>query len=349
MMPTRARPTAIARRRRRELAGGIVSLAVVGALPLVLHDTYTRNLLIMTVLFAGLAQAWNILGGYCGQVSLGHALYFGVGAYVSTLLLLRLGLPPSVGLFAGGAVAAVAALLVGWPCFRLSGHYYAIATLVVGQIGYLLFLNWDWAGAASGLNVPYHRALGESWVWLQFRIDKVPYFLAVLAFAAIAWLVAWVIEGSRWGYSWRAVKDDPIAARSLGVRVLPSKMAAAAISGFLTGAGGALYAQYIGYIDPDSVLALTLSILIPLPAVLGGLGTLWGPLVGAALLTPLSELSRSYLGGSGSGVDLVLYGALIMLVALLRPQGLVGLARRRPALPEDGAGDVARDVDASAA
>jgi branched-chain amino acid transport system permease protein len=321
--------TSIARRRRRELLAGAIVLALTAALPLVIHDTYTRNLLIMTVLFAGLAQAWNIIGGYCGQISLGHALYFGIGAYVSTGLLLGAGLPPSIGLFAGGAVAAIAALLIGWPCFRLSGHYYAIATLVVGQIGYLLFLNWDAAGAASGLSIPYRRALGDSWLWLQFRIDKVPYFLAMLAFAAVAWITAWMIEGSRWGYAWRAVKDDPIAARSLGVHVLPSKMAAAAISGFLTGVGGALYAQYIGYIDPDSVLVITLSILIPLPAVLGGIGTLWGPMIGAALLTPLSELSRSYLGGSGSGIDLVIYGALIMAVALLRPQGLAGLFARR--------------------
>jgi branched-chain amino acid transport system permease protein len=121
------------------------------------------------------------------------------------------------------------------------------------------------------------------------------------------------------------VKDDVIAARSLAVRAFRSKMVATAISGFLTGAGGAIYAQYVGYIDPDSVMALSLSILISLPAVLGGVGTLWGPIVGAAVLIPLSEVSRSYLGGSGRGVDLMIYGGLIVLVALLRPQGLVSL------------------------
>jgi branched-chain amino acid transport system permease protein len=312
----------ITRRRRREILVGAVLLAVLAVLPLPIKDVYTQNLIIITVLFAGLAQAWNILGGYCGQISLGHALYFGAGGYVSTLLFVNAGIPPSIGMFAGGLVGGLAALLVGWPCFRLSGHYYAIATVVVGEIGYLLFLNWDYVGGATGVYVPFK---GESWATLQFRTAKLPYHYLVLAFAACTWLAAWLIEGSRWGFAWRAVKDDVVAARSLGVRVFPSKMAAAAISGCFTGIGGAIYAQYVGYIDPDSVLAGHFSILIALPAVLGGVGTLWGPFLGAAVLLPVSELSRSYLGGSGRGVDLMLYGGLIVVVALARPQGLVSL------------------------
>jgi branched-chain amino acid transport system permease protein len=315
----------ILRRRRSELVGGAAVLLALAVLPLPIGDVYTQNLIIITILFAGLAQAWNILGGYCGQISLGHALYFGFGAYVSTLLFVRLGIPPAFGMLAGGAVGGLGALLVGWPCFRLSGHYYAIATVVVGEMGWLLFLNWDFVGGATGIYVPFK---GDSWAALQFRTAKLPYHYLVLGFAAATWIAAFLIEGSRWGFAWRAVKDDFVAARSLGVRIFPSKMAAAAISGFFTGMGGAIYAQYVGYIDPDSVMAGTLSILIPLPAVLGGVGTLWGPLVGAALLIPVSELSRSYLGGSGRGVDLMIYGALIVVVALARPQGLVSLFGR---------------------
>ena len=320
--PAAPRPNAILRRRRRELVIGIVVLLLAAAAPWATGDVYTRNLLILIVLYAGLAQAWNVLGGYCGQISLGHALYFGLGGYVSTLLLVRLGVPPTLGMWAGGAVGGVSALLVGWPCFRLSGHYYAVATVVVGEIGYLLFLNWDVVGAASGLYVPIAQ---PSLLYLQFGISKLPWFYVALAFAALCWGVAFLVEGSRWGYSWRAVKDDVVAARSLAVRIFPSKMAAAAISGGLTGVGGAIYAQYVGYIDPDSVMSGSLSILIALPAVLGGVGTLWGPLLGAAVLIPVSELSRSFLGGSGSGVDLMLYGGLIMTVALARPAGLVSL------------------------
>jgi branched-chain amino acid transport system permease protein len=317
---------AILRRRRTELVAGAAVLLALVVLPLPIGDVYTQNLIIITILFAGLAQAWNILGGYCGQISLGHALYFGFGAYVSTLLYLRLGIPPAIGMFAGGVVGGAGALLVGWPCFRLSGHYYAIATVVVGEIGWLLFQNWDFIGGATGVYVPFN---GESWVALQFRTAKLPYHYIVLGFATATWLAAFLVEGSRWGFAWRAVKDDMVAARSLGVRVFPSKMAAAAISGFFTGMGGAIYAQYVGYIDPDSVIAGALSILIPLPAVLGGVGTLWGPLVGAAVLIPMSELSRSYLGGSGRGVDLMIYGGVIVVVALLRPQGLVSFLGRR--------------------
>jgi branched-chain amino acid transport system permease protein len=318
---------AITRRRRRQGWTGLVLLALVLPVPLFVHDVYTQNLIIITVLYAGLAQAWNILGGYCGQISLGHALYFGVGAYVSTLLCVRLGVPPTLGMFAGGAVAGALALLVGWPCFRLSGHYYAIATLVVAEIGHLLFLNWDFVGADQGIYIPFH---GESLIALQFRTSKVPFHVLATLFAALCWLVAWRLEGSRWGFFWRAVKDDPVAARSLAVRVFPSKMAAALISGGLTGLGGAIYAQYVGYIDPDSVLSPGISILIALPAVLGGVGTLWGPILGSAVLTPVSELTRSYLGGGGRGIDLMIYGALIMLVALARPAGLVSLFGVRP-------------------
>jgi branched-chain amino acid transport system permease protein len=316
---------AITKRRRLELVVGAVVLAILAVLPLPIRDVYTQNLIILTILYAGLSQAWNILGGYCGQISLGHGLYFGIGAYVSTMLFVNAGISPIFGMFVGGAVGSVVALLVGWPCFRLSGHYYAIATVVVGEIGYLLFLNWNFVGAATGVYVPFH---GSSWMDLQFRITKLPFHYIVLAFAAVTWIVAWVLEGSRWGYSWRAVRDDVTAARSLAVRVFPSKMAAAAISGFFTGLGGAIFAQYVGYIDPDSVLSANISILVALPAVLGGVGTLWGPLIGAAILIPTSELTRSYIGGAG-GLDLMIYGALIVAVSLLRPAGLVSLIGSR--------------------
>lgn len=313
----------ILRRRRRELLVGAVVLLLLTLMPLVVRDVYTQNLIIITLLFAGLSQAWNVLGGYCGQISLGHALYMGIGAYVSTLLFVKAGIPPTLGMFAGGAVAGLCALLVGWPCFRLSGHYYAIATVVVGEIGYLLFQNWEFVGAAMGVYVPVGGP--DSIVNLTFRTSKLPFHEVAVIFVAVTWIVAFLIEGSRWGFSWRAVRDDVVAARSLAVRVFPSKMAAAAISGGLTGVGGAIYAQYVGYIDPDSIMAGHLSILIALPAVLGGVGTLWGPLLGAAVLIPLSELTRSYLGSSGQGADLMIYGGLIMAVSLLRPAGLVSL------------------------
>lgn len=330
MVPTNT----VLRRRRQELILGGVLLAVLALLPLAITSDYLRGLIVLTLLYAGLSQGWNILGGYCGQISLGHALYFGIGAYVSTVLYVDYAIPPTLGLFAGAALAGLAALLVGWPCFRLSGHYYAIATLVMGLIALLLVNNWDFVNAARGITIPFRH---PSLVALEFRFPNFPFQYVMLAYAAIAWLIAWIVEGSRWGFVWRAVKDDAVAARSLGVRIFPSKMAAAAISGGVVGVGGALYAQYVGFIDPDSGLGLSLSVLIALPAVVGGVGTLWGPLLGAAVLIPVQQLSGAWLGGAGNGVDLMFYGALIIALALLRPQGLVSLFGRRPAQPAEEA------------
>ena len=322
-------------RRRRELWLGFVVLVVLAALPFGVGNAYLRGLIVLTLLYAGLSQAWNILGGYCGQISLGHALYFGIGAYTSTLLFTRLGISPLLGMFAGGGLAGFAAFLVGLPCFRLSGHYYAIATLVIGMMAALLAANWDFINAAQGITIPFH---GESWANLAFRTAILPFHYVMLAYAALIWFVAWLIEGSRWGVSWRAVKDDVAAARSLGVSIYPSKLAAAAISGAATGIGGALYAQYIGFIDPDSTLDLSLSVLIALPAVVGGIGTLWGPLLGAAVLIPVQQLSVAWLGSAAGGIDLMVYGALIMALALARPEGLVSFFHIRASRGATGHG-----------
>jgi branched-chain amino acid transport system permease protein len=320
-----------ARRRGVSIVGAILIAAVTALLPLFVTDVYTLNILILTLMFVALSQSWNILSGYCGQISLGHALFFGLGAYVSTILFTKFGIVPWIGMAAGGALSAAIAIVLGYPCFRLRGHYFTIATVVIAEIGYLLFLNWNWVGAALGIQIPIRR---DSWLLLQFPRDKVPYFYLALVFACATWFVTWIVEDSKWGYWWRAVKDNPEAAESLGVVVFQSKMAAAAVSAFFTSIAGSFYAQFVGYIDPESVMTFQISLLMALPAVLGGLGTLWGPAVGGVILIPLNELVRSYLGGSGAGIDLIIYGLLIIVISLARPQGLVSLfaARKRPAL-----------------
>ncbi|HLI14007.1 MAG TPA: branched-chain amino acid ABC transporter permease [Alphaproteobacteria bacterium] len=306
----------------RDLPLGAVVLVVLCLLPLAIRQPFDQNILILAVMYTALAQAWNLLGGYCGQVSLGQALFFGIGAYASTILFTRYGVSPLLGMLVGGALAALVALAIGWPCFRLRGHYFVIATIVVAETGYLLFLNWDWAGAATGILIPIAK---DSFVNFQFQTSKLPYYYGILVIAAVLWLFCYWIERSKWGFYWRAVKSSPEAAESLGVRIFRYKMAAAAASAFFTGICGSFYAQYVSYIDPDSVMALSVSILISLPAVLGGIGTLWGPAVGAAVLIPMSELVRAYLGGTGQGTDLIIYGVLIMGVAALEPEGLCGL------------------------
>jgi len=301
---------------------GAAVLALVLAVPLSIRDPFFQNILILTALYTALSQAWNLLGGYCGQVSLGQALFFGIGAYTSTILFTRYGVSPLVGMMLGGLLAALVGLAVGWPCFRLRGHYFVIATIVVAETGYLLFLNWDWAGAATGILIPFK---GESIVDFQFQTSKLPFYYGIVTIAAVLWLFSYWIARSKWGFYWRAVRGNPDAAESLGVRIFRYKMAAAAASAFFTGICGSFYAQYVSYIDPDSVLTFNQSVLISLPSVLGGIGTLWGPAVGAVVLIPMSELVRAYLGGTGQGTDLIIYGALIMAVATLKPEGLCGL------------------------
>ena len=310
--------------RRRQLIVAAIVFAAIALVPRLVSDVYMMNVLILTLLFAALSQSWNLLGGYCGQVSLGHALYFGIGAYATSLLFVNFGITPWGGLLVGGIAAALIALALGYPCFRLKGHYFSIATIVIAEIGLLLFHNWDYAGAALGIQWPFGP---DSWWTLQFARDKAPYFYFALGLFAVTWLSTFAIVESRWGYWWRAVKDNAEAAESLGVTIFHSKMAAAAISAFFTAVGGGFYAAFVSYIDPESVMHFRFSLLMALPAVLGGVGSLWGPAVGALILIPLAELTRSYLGGSGSGLDLVIYGGLIMIVSLTKPEGLLSFIR----------------------
>ncbi|PDT90284.1 amino acid ABC transporter permease [Bradyrhizobium sp. Y36] len=314
-----------AARRRRDLIIAAVLAAIAALTPLFVKDVVVQNILILTLMYAGLSQSWNILSGYCGQISLGHALYFGLGAYTTELLFMKFGVLPWFGMLAGGVVSALIAMGLGYPFFRLRGHYFVIATIVIAEIGLLLFHNWEWAGAAMGITIPIR---GDSWLKFQFLRTKLPYFYFALALCCLAWFVTWWLEDSKWGFWWRAVKDNPDAAESLGVDVFNSKMGAAAVSAFLVAVGGSFYAQFVSYIDPESVMGFQFSLLMALPAVLGGIGTLWGPVLGAAILIPLTELTRFKFGGSGRGVDLIVYGTLIVLISLALPRGLLSLFAR---------------------
>jgi branched-chain amino acid transport system permease protein len=308
------------------LALGVALLAAVLLFPAFVTLPYPRDVLIRIFLFATLAQAWNILAGYCGQISLGHAIFFGTGAYTSGVFVARDVASPWAAMLVGALLAVVLSQVVGAPVFRLRGHYFAIATIAVGEIVHILAVNWDFIGAARGLYIPIKRP--DSLVNFQFHQSKAVYYYIVLGLLLLGLGVTRLIERSRLGYYFRAVREEQDAAASLGVPVARTKRVAFAISAALTAACGTFYAQYLLFIDPESVLPLSLSILICLVAVLGGVGTLWGPLVGAVVLIPLGEVTRIYLGGTGKALDLVIYGALIMIVSVVQPAGLVGIARR---------------------
>jgi branched-chain amino acid transport system permease protein len=316
-------------------AGGIAIL------PLLVTSPSALNTAIIMLMVAQLGVAWNLLGGYAGQVSLGHAAFFGCGAYVSSWLLLHFGLSPWLGILAGGAVAAAFSLLVGWPCFRLKGHYFAMATIAVGEIVQAVVTNWDALGGAVGLYLPVTET---GWRALAFN-TKVPYYYIALALLLLTLLVNWAVVRSHVGYYLRAIKDEPDAARSLGVSLTRYKLVAIALSSALTAAGGTLYAQKELYIDPGSVLPTSLSIKIALVCILGGVGTLLGPVVGAVVLTAIEEGSRTLFGGTGRGTDLIIYGVIIVLVAVFRPAGILGLIEGRGPRPPSVRPEAEREVE----
>jgi branched-chain amino acid transport system permease protein len=297
------------------------------AYPFVFNTPFPHHLMIMIFLNALMAQSWNILAGYCGQISLGHAVFFGIGAYSSAFLFTTHGISPWLGMLVGVAIAAAVAALIGVPTFRLRGHYFAIATLVIGEAVQIVFLRWNYFGAASGMWLPIVRE--DPLLNFQFNTTKVPYYFIALGFLALACLFVWYLDRSKLGYYFRAIREEPEAASSLGVNIALFKSIA--------------YAQYVLVIDPDSVFPLTLSIMVVLMAVMGGVGTLWGPIIGAAVLVPLSEMTRIYFGGTGGAVDLMIYGALIVLICIFKPDGLISvgkaLLRKRPGMEGAGHGD----------
>jgi branched-chain amino acid transport system permease protein len=279
-----------------------------------------QNIAILILMAAQMGVAWNIVGGYAGQVSLGHAAFYGLGAYTSTLLLTQFGLNPWLAMLAGGILAAAISLVIGWSCFRLKGHYFTMATIAVAEIVQIVFTNWEFAGAAVGLTIPMDK---QGWGAFIFS-SKVPYYYIALGLLLATLLVNFIIDKSYLGCYFRAIKDEPDAARSLGVNLSRYKQIAFAISSFFTALGGSLYAQKELYIDPASVLGTGLSIKMALVAILGGIGTLFGPVIGAGVLTMIDEVTRAMFGGSGRGTDLVIYAALIIVIAVYYPTGVMG-------------------------
>ncbi len=322
----------------------LVLLALAVAYPHIFARPFLQRMGILIMLWALLGLAWNIIGGYGGQVSLGHTIFFGLGAYTSTVLLTRWHISPWIGMIAGAAVAAMVAVIIGWPTFRLQGHYFAIATIAAGEIFAILFRNWDFVGAAVGIYLPVER--GDRLVAFQFHESKLPYYYIGLALVIVAVIVTYAVEHSRMGYYLRALRADQDAARSLGVPITRYKLYAMVISAVLTAIGGTFYAQFVLYISPNTAFALMLSVQMCLVAVLGGLGTISGPIIGTLILIPMAEYTRVLLGGRGGGLHLMIYGLLIVLVSVLQPSGLMGfwqqMTKRRRRAKVARAGEGAR-------
>jgi len=268
-----------------------------------------------------MSQAWNILGGYCGQVSFGHSVFFGIGAYGAGMAVVTYGLTPWPGALAGALLAAIVAMAISYPCFRLKGHYFAIATFAIVEIFNRLFMVWYWVGGALGLDYPIIEEGWKNFMW--FRTKTQYYYGAFGLFIIVFSFVRWM-EGHKLGYYMRAVRDGQEAAESLGVNSTSVKLTAIAISAFLAALCGAFFVQYNLRVDPPMVMSLDMSMRFVLITILGGLGTLWGPLLGAAILIPLQEYTRAIWGGLGGGVDLIIFGILIILIVTRQPKGVMG-------------------------
>ena len=307
---------------RAPQAVALVVLAVVMLmLPQIVSNSFAIDIFIRILLFAFIGVAWNLMGGYAKQLSLGHAAYFGLGAYTSTLMQIDFGISPWIGMVVGGVVAMIASLPIGWLCFRLRGPYFTIATIATAQVLMLIFLKFrDFAWGAEGTTIPN---LGDAPLMMQFD-DKSSYYYVVLGLLAIALAITAWVERSWVGYYLLAIGEDEDAAEAIGVDGPKMKRLIYLISAFLTGLAGTFYTQYIYFIDPTTAFSFNISIEAALVSIVGGIGTLWGPVIGTIVLETTSALLQSWLGNSIAGIQLTVYSLILMGIILWRPTGIMG-------------------------
>ncbi len=298
------------------MAAGVILVI----LPHFIGDYYV-HLVTMILLFGYLGVAWNILGGYAGQFSFGHAAFFGIGAFTSTLLQIHAGVNPWIGIFLAGVAGLLLGLFIGSLSFRygLRGPYFALAMLALAEMLRLLAVQWMSVRYPLGIVIPLK---GDSFWDFQFS-SRVPYYYIILSMLAIVLYLIRVIEGRRIGSYFKAIRENENAAETLGINLFKYKLVAMALSSSLTAMGGTFYAQYYLTIDEEAAFGVGVSIEILLGPIIGGAGTVFGPVLGAGILETLSEGTRNLLGGY-SGVHLMLYGAILVFVIIFLPKGILG-------------------------
>ena len=308
----------------RTLKYVLLVLAIAAALvgPLITANSFVRDLWVLVAMWGAVATAWNLIGGYAGGLSLGHAAFFGIGAYTSSLLYLDLHLSPWLGALAGGLVAMLSALVIGFITIRLRGPFFALATLAFAAILGIAATNLTaLTHGAEGMTIPFSPGLGHA-----IFASKIDYYYVALALLLVYVALTWWISVSRFGYYLVAIRENEDAAQALGIDAVRVKLAATLLSAFMTALVGSFYAQYRLFFEP-SIFATDISVQIALFAIIGGLGTVWGPLIGAAVLVPLTGELQSLLGSALPGIDAFVYGAILVLAILFVPNGFVSLVR----------------------
>jgi branched-chain amino acid transport system permease protein len=304
------------------LAALVVLTGIVGTLFL---GEYQLKVLVQMLALAYIAAAWNLMGGFTGLFSLGHIAFVGLGAYTATILQVQQGISPWLGMIAGALLAAVLAFIAGFVSYRsrLSHAALALLTLVLAQLAYVLSFTLDITQGMRGISIPLRPGLQH----MQFESGRGYLYLA-LAMVAIMCGICILVRHARFGYRLIAIRENERVAEAIGIPALRYKLMVTTLSAALTAPGGVLIAQYTLFVDPDSAFNVFKSLEIPIYAMVGGLGSAFGPLVGAALMSAVIEVLRPLLSGFGAGLDQVVFGAALMLVVLVAPMGVIGSLRR---------------------
>ena len=300
----------------------LLTVALLGlTIPIFSANAYVLDILISAFLFAGLASAWNIIGGFGGQFSLGHGVFFAAGAYTVAQLYLRAGISPWLGLVAGAAVGTAIAMLVSWPTFRLRGPFFAIATMAINEVGLVVVNTLDGVtGGPQGLMIPFRPSLGA-----MIFAERWQYAVLLLGFMGVAVVASALVRRGRLGHYLLAVRANEDAARAAGVDVFRSKLSGMAVSAALTSVGGGLFAMYVRVLDPPALFALPeIGVKFALIALIGGIGTVLGPVLGALAIVPLESALRATLSDAVPGGHLIVLGAVLVLAARFFRRGIVG-------------------------
>jgi branched-chain amino acid transport system permease protein len=298
-------------------------LLVAFGLPLIVRSATYLHILVLLYLYAYLTTSWNLVGGFAGVLPLGHAAFVGIGAYTSTVLSLQYGISPWLGMIVGGILATIVGVLIGLPTLKMRGAYFALATIAFAEGLRVMVENIDYLGPLKlngprGLQIP---PMNTGFTHFMFA-SKQPYYYIILILLIGVLVLTYLISRSKLGYYLNAGGEEPEAAMALGVNVARAKLAAMAMSSFLTALAGTFYAQFTLYIHPKSIISLDLSFEIAFIALIGGRGSIAGPVLGALLLRPVSDFSRIYFGDTLPGMHLIIFGTVLILVMLYQPRGL---------------------------
>ncbi len=298
----------------------LIAMSLLLVIPASTGSSFVYHVFITICLYAALSTAWNIVGGYAGQLSLGHTVFYGIGGYTTALLMKHYGLSPWLSMWVGALLAALVGIVISYPCFRLRGPFYALGSIAFLEVFRLLASHQrDLTGGAAGLIVP----LKIGWKWMIFR-EKMPFLLIAFGMLCVILLISLAIKKSRFGYQLVAVREREDAAMSAGINAVQVKLSAVFISAALTAMVGSLHAMYTTFLEPESMFSLAFAIQIAMFSLIGGLGTVAGPLAGTLLVVPLTELARGWLGSSAAGLHGFVYGTVLVIVVLTLPSGIVG-------------------------